>query len=783
MPPTKKKRGRPKGSGDKVAKEVGPAKKKQTVSKGRGRPKGSRNKTPEEKAEDEEKVRGKKEPKVTTGQKDEYAGAPAADALKDASTTSYKDDPAYPTALTERTINSARHTQEDLVSDTKDDDEVESKEEKDDKPKPKPVAILRGVYVPVADIGEKYGFLVDFPEKKFEHQIDVLPYKGPIKSRMKGIHIQLLEDMETHRDKFLGDDVYVSFMSLLDIAWEARHIIHAEVMSGKASTKGSHSLGVMVWIYIHHHLDPKHFQWPKPKTVIHGMKSIWAMLWTAAMTKLVKASKADKADIGWDLQQAKDNKPDDEVWKARKWRQPWVDWMNNMDRLVPYVYPNPGTEATGFRKPSIKDPVKVFFDPKKQGKARALFEHHEDRRDAASYRSFDYKFGISNERADMRKASAQRTKLYQNLNPFVFMDDTILTAYRTMMASNDYIDKILLVELITGARFIEVIRISEFHDPMVVFTDSERVLTQDDPRYWRPGDVIQYRVAKDRKGVVTKVNEDTGEETIDEDVDLKDYKLIDDRKVSMRVVGPKPVLFDGTAGLVRYLVYKIIRPEVTMRIEKAIKGDPSKTIKNMGNTEYGRFFQGKCNIRLRELLKRPLKERGVGTHTFRKIYANMSFDRYADKRMSRNAWIMNVLGHQPGAIETSISYTGIVINHALKRAEPTWTQRQEDIETELKVLSAEFGDFSQKVMSAVTEERKNDFYIKGHRFVRAPRTRSGDQKRLDLIHEKVQKLMEYKIYPANQTIRLFGFSAEIVNKYKATPRGGKKIADAPFEWI
>ena len=78
-------------------------------------------------------------------------------------------------------------------------------------------------------------------------------------------------------------------------------------------------------------------------------------------------------------------------------------------------------------------------------------------------------------------------------------------------------------------------------------------------------------------------------------------------------------------------------------------------IKNGKMTHYdlSQEFNNKVNTRVKSLFNEELH-----SHDLRKIYANLSYDLFADKnKVSQSSHISDVLGHSPNSLEVSKSYS------------------------------------------------------------------------------------------------------------------------------
>ena len=73
--------------------------------------------------------------------------------------------------------------------------------------------------------------------------------------------------------------------------------------------------------------------------------------------------------------------------------------------------------------------------------------------------------------------------------------------------------------------------------------------------------------------------------------------------------------------------------------------------------ELSQEFNNKINNRVKSLFGEALH-----SHDMRKIYANLSYDLFADKnKTSESSWISDVLGHSPNSLEVSKSYSVVAL--------------------------------------------------------------------------------------------------------------------------
>jgi hypothetical protein len=197
------------------------------------------------------------------------------------------------------------------------------------------------------------------------------------------------------------------------------------------------------------------------------------------------------------------------------------------------------------------------------------------------------------------------------------------------------IDKILLVQLAVGSRFVEVIKVSDY------FVASEH---REEPE-WKNEQVGKFDNAILIKGVAKSKNNDQQDGNVEAGKD--DTEIV------------KPVAFKMSPLEIQYLVYEVIRPAIAQFI---------KNLEITDNKDYTAKFNLPALKRIRSFNgfdKEGFDTNRFGTHALRKIYANYSFDNYA-VGVSRNAWITKVLGHEPSSVTTSLSYTTTAITQQLK---------------------------------------------------------------------------------------------------------------------
>ena len=93
-----------------------------------------------------------------------------------------------------------------------------------------------------------------------------------------------------------------------------------------------------------------------------------------------------------------------------------------------------------------------------------------------------------------------------------------------------------------------------------------------------------------------------------------------------------------------------LREKLKPKIDDIKKG-------NYTHYELSQEYNNKVNNRVKSLFGEALH-----SHDLRKIYANLSYDLFADKtKTSESSWISDVLGHSPNRLEVSKSYSVVAL--------------------------------------------------------------------------------------------------------------------------
>ncbi len=313
-------------------------------------------------------------------------------------------------------------------------------------------------------------------------------------------------------------------------------------------------------------------------------------------------------------------------------------------------------------------------------------------------------FGISKQKKVQRAEAAQSLLAVSNTTTHDFMLNEIISARIKLMgmypSNPTWISKVLLVQLCVGSRFIEVLKISDFYGLNDLVSDSDIAVRHMSPN---SAEIVVHKVAKDKNN----------------DKEDSDYN-----SVSNRVLDPKPCMF-LTPAMVRYFVYRVIRPEALAylnntykREEKSINAYDNKTITSTFSKEairvarevFGDGLHKGVDGKLLPKQAQKRLQRVRGTHTMRKIYANMSYDLYGDRNITRNAWITKVLGHSPRSVTTSLSYTGVSISSGTKtRDSQTTDERLVYLTNKVDALESRLIEMSNMMsVKKRTEKLKGD---------------------------------------------------------------------------
>ena len=265
-----------------------------------------------------------------------------------------------------------------------------------------------------------------------------------------------------------------------------------------------------------------------------------------------------------------------------------------------------------------------------------------------------------------------------------FNVERLLNFKNSLIASDNWIDKVLLVQLCVGSRFIEVLSVSQFY----TMEEAKELDTPVDVSLFIPenndqfiedtnigGSIVVIGVAKSKKRGFEGAD---GKKDVVWDLELEDNEAkyeID--AFPSRVLPSKPVMYVSPAVIV-WLVYGVIRPKIR-EIVKSL----GKRMEDLSLADLTGIFNDHANSRLEQF---PLTSdnQTITTHWLRKIYANYSYDNVGkNSGMTKTAWISRVLGHLPKSFTTALSYNTASISDELKTPK---FQNPELIEKEVEGL-------------------------------------------------------------------------------------------------
>ena len=270
---------------------------------------------------------------------------------------------------------------------------------------------------------------------------------------------------------------------------------------------------------------------------------------------------------------------------------------------------------------------------------------------------------------------------------------------------------VLLVQLLVGSRFVEVLRVSDYYSKYDMLDHDSKMSDTD---------IVVYKIAKDKRNKVA--------------LDVDSSAALD--SVSNTLLPFRPVLFSWPPQLIRCLVYSYIRPYVELRVggkqaldamtngalsakfhsaaisvlESALGPTYMATVAQYNDRARNEYeaLTAKKKEKQSEGRRKKFTAMKVGTHLLRKIYANYSYDTLGDKTQTRNSWIQTVLGHAPNSITTSISYTNVVIGEAGSQQNQSAANLSREFLAEVKYLRESMQKFREEAKVVQAVELKND---------------------------------------------------------------------------
>jgi hypothetical protein len=126
---------------------------------------------------------------------------------------------------------------------------------------------------------------------------------------------------------------------------------------------------------------------------------------------------------------------------------------------------------------------------------------------------------------------------------------------------------------------------------------------------------------------------------------------------------PRNIIIDGTAKSI--LKKRITRPLLIgdatdiIKIVNDIRLAIAVSTRGMNRQSMTAKFNSKINDRIVSITWIP--DTFSSSHILRKIYANMAYDLFSPKSVDRTVYVGDILGHDQGSFETSMSYTNVRI--------------------------------------------------------------------------------------------------------------------------
>jgi hypothetical protein len=301
---------------------------------------------------------------------------------------------------------------------------------------------------------------------------------------------------------------------------------------------------------------------------------------------------------------------------------------------------------------------------------------------------------------DAHVLTQQHSRALKQTNVKDFNVERLINFKNQLIQSDKWLDKVLLVQLCVGCRFIEVLKVSHFFSKQEannIDTPEDLFIPEDDEKLMEDmnigGSIVVVGVAKSRRVGTGHQNPDKKSSVV-WDLELEDDEEQYDLHEVGRILPSKPVMFLTPRAIV-WLVYKVIRPKIN-----AILESQGKNINTITLSELTGLFNDRANSRLAEWPSLSSDNIPITTHWLRKIYANYSYDNVGSKTgITRTAWISKVLGHLPKSFTTALSYNTASITTGVER---TKYENPELIESELKNLV----DFYSAQMKQVWQIQK-----------------------------------------------------------------------------
>lgn len=282
--------------------------------------------------------------------------------------------------------------------------------------------------------------------------------------------------------------------------------------------------------------------------------------------------------------------------------------------------------------------------------------------------------------------------------------------------SKDIHELIVFVQLATGARFIEVVKISKF-EPV-----------KDNPCFIHINGVAK----KKRK--------------TDADMEFN-----------------KPLINSCSDEVI----------EAVQAIRAAVS--PSMTDKT--NAEITQSLSSSTQLRAAKLFKGAVGNKKVTTHVLRKIYGVLSYQIFADKeKYSLSGWLNHVLGHAENDLENSLHYSTINLIYDLdndgKLENPSNNEKSDDEEDNTATEEKKSPPATKKKNYHAIEcdghvEFKDD---DGDVITIQKNDRKNDGKQLERMTEAVRVMNGAGIKSTNTNLRKLGYGSRVLGLLKKADR-------------
>jgi len=627
-----------------------------------------------------------------------------------------------------------------------------------------------------------YDYYVEFKEsaalEKTYSSVQNLRNLGMPRDLRMQIHKDIRESMDDLHDKLFNKGDSDSFTALLQVLKDNKLKIVSECsynirFEEKKVANAPVSFPALLYHYILQNKIP-----PEPfneKAKDEAIKSPSKFLWIVFEYHLKKLEQDERSTVALTPDELRKLKTNTKQWKKRDYKQLWVIWLEMLNEIIPCLGLSIPTEETNRQaaKRAFIDAFPTETDSYRAIRSIVRSEKKKDETPEDIIRRaalFNVRFALAKHRNAVKVYKAQQAQSRQNTAALDFSEASLMVAWRGMYDSPFFIDKALLVELVCGARMIEVLKVSDFYDPSVLGETEEKEGGEPAKNTSMAGHIVQHKIAKDRDTIEVVANKDGVDEIVNRKAkDMGDFDVIDNRQVSVRTLQPKPILFSLTVEYIRYLVYGVIRPELKKYLQTKKKNNKKYTAEEANDLVYGKATPASNKMLSGVMSQLAVKRTRAffpgcvvkGTHTLRKIYANYSYDTLASKRMTRNAWIQQVLGHADGALYTSISYTGVVINRPLSIAPKEWENERAELVSSVAAVDA-------RVDRVVKEKTVNFDYaiIDGQEIKKVKRTRGNIQLRYEALLKLYAELLEKNITPTFKILKTLGFGSTTIRMFR-----------------